>query len=38
MDVAQWADVSAVVSAVAVRFRFGRASLGILGEGQASQA
>ena len=38
MDVAQWADVSAVVSVGAIRPRLGRTSSGILGEGRASQA
>ena len=38
MDVAQWADVPAFVPVGAIRPRLGRASLGIWGEGQASQA
>jgi len=38
MGVAQWADVPAFVPVGAIRPRLGRASSGILGEGQAGQA
>ena len=38
MGVAQWADVPAFVPVGAIRPWLGRASLGLLGEGRASQA